>query len=179
MSRLHSAQIKNKAEPPPAPWHFDRWGQFDRVNMMWLKKKKIRSLQNLNHVKAHGGHVLARLCPAQRFIIQHHGQWRRPQGQAPDLWLLYWDYWLGHMASRTEITAGLLSNVTRVKTPFHFYICYDHLKAAYGSEKPVPAPSLSLPAALLSSPRQPPLESSKVSAALTHLEQQNWLSESE
>lgn len=77
------------------------------------------------------------------------------------------------MASRTEITAGLLSDVTRVKTPFHFYICSDHLKAAYGSEKPAPAPSLSLPAALLSSPRQPPLESSKVSAALTHLEQQN------
>lgn len=30
------------------------------------------------HVKARAGHVLARLCPAQRFIIQHHGQWRRP-----------------------------------------------------------------------------------------------------
>lgn len=147
----------------------------------WLLKKqqqsgRCRTWLFAVHVKAHGGHVLARLCPAQRFIIQHHGQWRRPQGQARDLWLLYWDYWLGHMASPTEIKAGLLSNVTRVITPFPFYICYDHLKAAYGSEKPVQAPSLSLPATLLSSPRQPPLESIKVSAALTHLEQQNWLS---
>lgn len=49
------------------------------------------------HVKAHSGHVLARLSAAQQFTIQHHGWWRRPEGQARDLFVLCWDYWLAHI----------------------------------------------------------------------------------